>query len=145
MTRMAEDTPPRAFKFEGEPPKDDGPKKPRGRPKNVSHIESGLTDFVGIVGYFVSKDDEYLQAHFTKYGANFAHEWAQIAKTNQSVYKYLDGMLTGSQWSQVIMATGMLILPIFAYRELWVPGLPSPWPTQTQVKAFRDGMSGNDA
>ena len=103
-----------------EKPKDSAPKpgstsKPRGRPLA---LQTEITSFYGMIGAGVAVVSMEDGQAIIEAADDLGRSWAELASKDKRVKEVWDKLLTGSSWSGVIMAHGMLAMNILGNHDI---------------------------
>lgn len=85
---------------------------------SIQSLEARLTEQLTIMGMFVGLIDQYDGTVIVAGGPRFAAALTKLARENPSIRKALEMMLEGSAWAEVIVAGGMIALPIAAHHGM---------------------------
>jgi len=126
------------------PPAGDTPPKRRGRPpgstnKNVlsiSRIEDALNEQFTLLGTVVYAFNEYDGSCILTGSPRLAKSLANLCEKNPKVKRNIERMLAGGSYGEVIIAAGLIAVPIMANHELMPPGIKNLYgkaiPEQTE-------------
>lgn len=86
--------------------------KPPGRPRSLEgRLEAALMMMAGAPAM---AGDFYTAQVLTNAAPEYARAWATLAQENAQVKKYLENLLKGGAWGEVIMLTVAIAIPIGA-------------------------------
>lgn len=116
-----------------EPPKPAGdtPPKRRGRPPgstskttmSLSRIEDALNEQFTLIGTVVYTFNQYDGRCVLEGTPRLAKALANLCEKNPKVKRNIERMLAGGSYGEVILAAGLIAIPIMANHELMPPGI----------------------
>lgn len=120
LTKLAQE------QAEAPPPRQASPRPARKeqapRPPSRGPLERRLFQFFTMVSLVVSAVlDPQCGAVIQKRATILAKAWAELAAQDANVRKALEWLLTSGNYGQVIMVTGMTVVPILRHHNL-IPG-----------------------
>lgn len=114
-----------ASKSKDTPPKSRAPKTPAGS-MSIPNIKAGIGQILDTASLaFVLTGDAQCSSHFADSPArsNFIEAWGNLAERNIAVRRTLTRLLTGSAYTEVIVATFAFTVPVAQHHGLY----PSTW------------------
>lgn len=113
------------------PPTGDTPPKRRGRPPgstskttmSLSRIEDALNEQFTLIGTVVFAFNEYDGSCILEGSPRLSKALANLCEKNPKVKRNIERLLAGGSYGEVVLAAGLIVVPIMANHELMPPGI----------------------
>jgi len=90
---------------------------------SISRIEDSLNEQFTLIGTVVFAFNEYDGTVIVEGSPRLAKALANLAEKNPKVKRNLERMLAGGSYGEVILAAGLIAIPIMANHELMPEGI----------------------
>jgi hypothetical protein len=105
-----------------------GPGRPKGSGTNIAKLEGNLEELFGMFAFpFFVVGDTHCSEILTNGAPKLAKAYAELAKNNAGVYRFLTSITEGSAWGGVVFTTLSVALPIAQHHSPTLARVPNPF------------------
>lgn len=128
-------TPPPKANADGAPKADAPPRPAKRAAPGAKQLHGQLVDlYVSIGTIAVTPIDPLAGALFVARSDELAQTWIDLAETNPKVKKALQKLVEAGGWGGVVIAHGMLLMPVLANRGLFPDHVAGPAAAMTVLQ-----------